>query len=111
MLWRWWPFNRIMTARMSRVEYLLKCIDRRVGIIMATQAELAQELVGLKGKLEKIGTETSGLIQKVDDLTQALANQQLTPEVQSALEAVKVAAQAVDDLVPDLGPDPEPAGE
>jgi uncharacterized phage infection (PIP) family protein YhgE len=88
-------------------------------IIMANQAELAKQLtdattaVGKIGDgVTKIGTETKTLIQKVADLTAALANQQnVTPELQAAADALTAQVTVVDDTVKatdDLVPDGAP---
>lgn len=84
--------------------------------IMATQAELLASLTdlnstvqGIGAGVDKVGTETQTLVQKVADLEAAIANAGgTTPEVDAALAAVKESAdavaskvKAVDDLVPD----------
>lgn len=66
---------------------------------MATQKELAQALVDLKAQLSKVATEITTKIQSLQD---ALANAgNTTPEVDAALDEVKSAVQALDDLNPD----------
>lgn len=66
---------------------------------MATQAQVAQDLVALKTQLTKVGNEVLG---KLAELETALANQgNATPEVEAALAALKTSVQAVDDLIPD----------
>lgn len=84
-------------------EYL-KAINRKVDMIMATQAELAQELTTVKDQVQKIGTETSTLIERITELEQAIANGPTTPEVDAALAALKAQVQVVDELVPDATP-------
>lgn len=70
--------------------------------IMATQAEIAQQLATLTVQITKIGTETSTTLQKVADLEAALGNQEgVTPELQEAFDALKLSVQNVDDLIPD----------
>ena len=70
--------------------------------IMATQAELAQQLTALGVQLGKIGSESSATLAKVSALEEALANAgNVTPELQAAFDAVKAQVQLVDDLVPD----------
>ena len=68
---------------------------------MSTQAELAAEILIVKEQVSKIGVETSVTLQKVADLEAALANQgSVTPELQSAFDALKVQVTVVDDLIP-----------
>lgn len=80
---------------------------------MATQNELAQQLTDLASQISKIGTETSATLQKVADLEAALSNQDnVSPELQAAFDALKQQVQKVDDLVPDapvvpLTPEPD----
>jgi len=67
------------------------------------------EFVGLVGaQLAKAKTEIlakqDSLLARIDDLEAALANQDLPPEAEAALEAVKAEAQALDDIVPDALP-------
>lgn len=71
--------------------------------IMTTQTEAAIELNAVAEQVTKIGSETSTLLVKIQELTQAIENagQDITPEVQQALDAVKAQVQIVDDLVPD----------
>lgn len=77
--------------------------------IVMTQKELADQLTALTGQVQKIGTETAALEQKVNDLESALnAGGDVSPEVQTALDALKAQVQVVDDLVPDPTPAPTP---
>lgn len=70
--------------------------------IMATQAQLADDLNKLNDQIKKIGAETSKTLQKVTDLEALLkAGGNTTPEVDAAMAAAKTSAQAADDLVPD----------
>ncbi len=70
--------------------------------LMSTQEELAASLAQVSEQVAKIGTETSTLVQKVDDLTAALAAAgNTTPEVDAALAALQAQVTVVDDLVPD----------
>jgi ABC-type transporter Mla subunit MlaD len=84
----------------------LKHITTHQHTIMATQAEIAQQLTALKDQLTKIGTEVTT---KLGELETAIANAgNATQEVEDALAALKTAVQAVDDLVPDAEPPVEP---
>ncbi len=72
---------------------------------MATQAELATQLSGVKDQLVKVGTEIDTLQTKVADLQAAIANAgNVTPELQAAFDALKTQAQVLDDLNPDPTP-------
>jgi hypothetical protein len=90
---------------------LITRIDSLRRIIEMNQHELAQELVNVTEKVNKIGTETTALLGKVDELQAAIEQAgNVTPEVQTALDALKAQAQTVDDLVPDAtAPAPAPA--
>ena len=69
---------------------------------MASQEEAAAQLAAVNEKIVKIGTETSTLLTKIAELQAALeAAGQVTPELQSAIEAVAAQAGVVDELVPD----------
>lgn len=86
---------------MEHTHRLKKPIRLILERIMSTQAELAAKLNDLTTAVTKIGTETTSLLQKVQDLTDALANSPTTPEVDAALSALQAQAKVVDDLVPD----------
>ncbi len=72
---------------------------------MASQKEVAESLKALSATISKIGTETSGLKQKVADLQAAVDNQQnASPELVEAVEALQAQLKVVDDLVEDAAP-------
>lgn len=74
---------------------------------MATQAQVAADLVTLTGQVTKIKSEVTG---KLQELTDAIANQgNASPEVEAALAALKTEVQAVDDLIVDALPPAPPA--
>ena len=78
---------------------------RRHAEIMATQAEVAATLRTVTAQIAKIGTETSATLAKVLELEEVIKNGgNASEEVLAALEALKVQAQATDDLVPDAAP-------
>lgn len=74
------------------------------GRLMATQQEMVVQINGLKDQVAKIGTETSTLITKVNDLLAIIAAGPVTPELQAAVDSLKAQVQVVDDLVPDPVP-------
>lgn len=71
--------------------------------VMVSQAQLASDLITVKESVAKIGNETSALVQKVADLEAAIGNAgETSPEVDSALQALKDQIQVVDELVADV---------
>jgi uncharacterized iron-regulated protein len=68
---------------------------------MATQQEAAAELQNVNQQLQKIGTETQSLLDKITALEQAAGNADVQPELQAAIDAVVAQAKAVDELVAD----------
>jgi septal ring factor EnvC (AmiA/AmiB activator) len=101
-----------MTLRRSKHENsVLSLIHENQLKIMATQAELAAQLTTLGTQVQKIGQETSTLVQKVADLEEALNNQDdVSPELQAAFDGLKSQVQVVDDQVADtvIPPTEEP---
>jgi hypothetical protein len=90
-------------AQFEHLDRLLHLLHRKVNFIMATQAELANDLRNVTTQITKIGVETAKTLQKVIDLEELLANGgNTTPEVDEALAALKAQAQLTDDLVPDV---------
>lgn len=72
---------------------------------MARQSELTQLLNDAVAQLGKSNAEVKGALEnlgtKISELEAVIAQGEATPELTSAVEAVKTAAQAADDLVPD----------
>jgi hypothetical protein len=68
---------------------------------MPTQADAAAELQNVNQQLQKIGTETQSLLDKITALEQAGGGSDVSPELQAAIDAVVAQAKVVDDLVPD----------
>lgn len=100
-----WLFRDARLNRLMKSHWQLRrevdALKRKVGILMATQAELAQQLTDLGTQVQKIGTETQGLIAKIAVLEAAILANPVTAELQAAFDAVKLQVQAVDDAVPD----------
>jgi hypothetical protein len=73
--------------------------------ILMNQAELAQALKELTAQLQKANTELQA---KIKALTDAINNNtgDVPQEVVDAANALKVAVQGVDDIVPDAPPVP-----
>ena len=81
----------------------LNSIILKLNNIMATQAQLAQDLRNLKDQNEKARVEILAKIQALED---ALANAgETTPEVDQALADLKASVQTDDDIVPDAPPE------
>lgn len=92
-----------LKAQLDRIEQTLK-------YIMATQAELAAQLVALKNQQNKIAKEQSdrfdAQLAKIAALEAAIANAPVTAEVENALTELKAATQALDDTIPDAPVEP-----
>jgi uncharacterized protein YoxC len=77
-------------------------LQRKVEMQMTTQAELVETVAAVQEQVAKIGTETSGLIDKVAELEAIIeAEGNASPELVAAVEALKAQVQVVDDLVAD----------
>lgn len=77
-------------------------IHQKLDKIMSTQTELAAQVQAIGTQVAKIGEESKITLQKVTDLEFALANQDnVSPELQAAVDALKQQVQVVDDLVAD----------
>jgi hypothetical protein len=85
--------------------YSSYCTNLKLALIMATQAELAQELRDVKEQNDKSRAE---ILDKIADLEQAVIDAgNVTPEVQTALDELKASVQTDDDIVPDEQEEPE----
>lgn len=70
--------------------------------IMTTQAELAEQLLGVRDQVNKVKDEVTAKIAELED---AITNAgDVSPEVEAALAALKSSVQSVDDIVPDSAP-------
>jgi hypothetical protein len=79
--------------------------------IIMNQAELATGLKAIQTQVGKVAAEqaakSDALIAKVAELEAIIAaGGDVTPEVTEALEGVKTALQALDDVIPDAPPTP-----
>lgn len=76
--------------------------------IMAKVSSLAGQLQAIAAQAEKGKAEVVAAVAtaqaKIEELTAALADADLTAEQQSALDAVAAAVQGIDDLNPDAAP-------
>lgn len=91
-------FRRSDRARLELAVLALQNIERRISIIMSTQAELAARLEALRAQNEKAAAEQAKALQ---DLRDAIAAGETTPEVDAALEALAQSIQREDNLNPD----------
>ena len=84
-----------------------KCNDKnKLDKILMNQAELAAGLNAIQTQVGKVAAEqaakSDALIAKVAELEAIIAaGGDVTPEVTTALEGVKTALQALDDVIPD----------
>jgi uncharacterized membrane protein YccC len=86
----------------------LDSITNKLKTIMATQAELAQQLRDVTAQNEKARGE---ILAKISELETALANAgNTTPEVDEALAALKASVQTDDDLNADAPTEPPVEG-
>lgn len=81
-------------------------ITRSLKVIQMTQQELKDGLDQVNVTLTKVGTETTTLLKKIEELGNTIANNPVSSEVQAAFEQVRAQANAVDALVPDAPPAP-----
>ena len=71
--------------------------------IEMTQEELVQGLENVTAIVGKVKDEVTTTLAKVTELETALANSgSVSPEVQTAFEALKASVETVDSLVPDV---------
>ena len=90
--------RQLLRDVLSRLNSLAKQMEKS----MATQAELTAQVQAISATLTKIGTETSTLLTKIDELKAVIAaGPPVTPELQAAVDALAAQAKVVDDLVPD----------
>lgn len=84
------------------IEPLVAQINWKLDKIMATQAELTQQLNDQAAQAAKIGNETRSLLDKIQELLAVIAaGQNVSPELQAAADAVGAQLNIVDALVPD----------
>jgi len=85
--------------------------ENKLDRIIMNQAELAAGLKAIQTQVGKVAAEqaakSDALIAKVAELEAIIAaGGDVTPEVTEALEGVKTALQALDDVIPDAPPTP-----
>lgn len=98
-----WAIRHSLSRRMASV---LAGINNKLTQIMATQAQVAADLVALTDQVTKIKSEVTGKLQELADAIAAQGT--ASPEVEAALAGLKAEVQAVDDLVVDPLPPAPP---
>lgn len=91
-----WAIRHSLSRRMASV---LAEINNKLTNIMATQAQVAADLTALTEQVTKIKGEVTGKLQELADAIAAQGD--ASPEVETALAALKAEVKAVDDLVAD----------
>ena len=86
----------------ERVEKLVKIIKEQRKL-MATQADLANEIIAKTTQIRKAIDEINAALQALRD---AVANAPANEALTAAVAALGVAVQAADDIVPDAPPTP-----
>jgi septal ring factor EnvC (AmiA/AmiB activator) len=97
------PTLESLSRDVAALAQSVHCSQHLLEKIMATQAELTTQVQAIGATLTKIGTETTALLAKIDELNAVIAAGTVTPELQAAVDAVAAQAHVVDDLVPDTG--------
>ena len=80
-------------------------IKQLKGLIMATQAELSQQISQLSTQLERVHTEITDKVTNLEQKIQESGN--VSQEVTTAMEQLKSRVQLLDDITPDT-PSPTP---
>ena len=95
-------YRLTILARLGRIEDQLETLSERLGVLMATQAELVEQVNAATAQVQKIGGETRTLITRVEELLAIIAaGPTVTPELEAAVGNLKSQVQVVDDLVAD----------
>jgi chromosome segregation ATPase len=89
-----WKF--FLCGRLDAIEKSL--LDLK-GTLTMNQQELAQALDDIKAQADKAKDEIVAQVASLEDAITAAGN--VTPEVQTALDALKGSVQSLDDLNPD----------
>lgn len=78
--------------------------------IMAKQSEIAADLRAQADRINKIASETRTLLTRIEELQEAVNNQdEASEELTAASQAVAAQLAVVDDLVPDAPTEPPTA--
>lgn len=94
---------------LTTLRQFLLSTNKRIYTIMASQAELAADMAAQTAVLVKIAQESAATLDRAAELQAALdaaaaAGGTITPELQSAWDALKAQIGVVDALVPDVPP-------
>lgn|SRR5678815_4612504 len=107
-----WELKEIFEWLKSHSEFVTKSdLENTERKILMNQAELAAGLKAIQTQVGKVAAEqaakSDALIAKVAELEAVIAaGGDVTPEVTEALDGVKTAVQALDDVIPDAPPTP-----
>lgn len=74
---------------------------KRLNAIMTKIVEVAELVTALVAQLDKAKSE---ILSKIEELQQQLSDVDLPHEAEAAIEDLKAAVQALDDVVPDQPP-------
>lgn len=92
-----------ISEQAARLDQMRRDQQQAKESIMATNQQVLSDLGSVKTALDKIGSETGGLLRKVSDLEGKLSNAgAVDPEVAAAVADLRAAVQRVDDMVPDV---------
>lgn len=78
----------------------LVLLTKKTNTIMSTQKEAAAELVAFKEQLAKANDEIQAKIQALTDAANSADT--VDPELQAAIDDLKPAVEALDNIVPDV---------
>jgi hypothetical protein len=105
-------FIRLFEAFTAKYHEENHCLNHNLKEISMKLSDILAANVSLKDQLTKVDVEIvkrlGDLQTAIDELTQQLADLELTEEQAASFDAVKVAAQALDDLTPDIESTLEP---
>lgn len=103
------PINiRLEIVGLDKVVNAIERQNRRLDKIMATQQEIIAQMEAQSAEIQKIGSETRTLIEKIQALIDQINQGEVTPELAAACQAVTDQLQIVDELVPDAPPEGQP---
>jgi hypothetical protein len=103
---RWFKALVFVGESLVALQSSVDSLNAKLEIIMTTQAEAATAINTLVAKLEKISGETTATVNALADVKAQLeaalaAGGSITPELQAAIDAAIVLADAIDAKVPD----------
>lgn len=97
-------YDPAIGRKLDRIIVALASLTTKVNEIMATNAEFAAAIVVVKEQLVKAAAEINSRIAALEEAINNAGNS--TPEMDAALADLKLVAQALDDINPDVTPTP-----